>query len=148
MPNRKRQIVGEEVLAEAVKEFGLYLKALRRAKGLTQVELQLALGLETAVTVSRWEIGDRAPGDVNLRKLATALGVDEEELLNKARSMLLTDGDIDVADPDLSLFFRGEWHGFTDDEKAFIKSALIERAEFVAKQKRETQQHGTELDEE
>ena len=65
-------------------EFGERLTALRKARGLTQVQLAEMIG-STQRAVSRYEtIADRAPAPV-LAKLAQALGVSTDELLGIKR---------------------------------------------------------------
>ena len=53
---------------------GLRLRALREAAGLTQLELETASGLRHE-TISRLELGDRAPHAESVQKLARALRV-------------------------------------------------------------------------
>ena len=43
--------------------------------------------------------------------------------------------DIDIADPELSLFFRGEWDEFTEDEKEFLKGMIRESRELLRKRR-------------
>jgi len=65
-------------------EFGERLTALRKARGLTQVQLADKID-STQRAVSRYEtIADRAPAPV-LAKLAQALGVSTDELLGVKR---------------------------------------------------------------
>lgn len=65
-------------------EFGERLTALRKARGLTQVQLAEKID-STQRAVSRYEtIADRAPAPV-LAKLARALGVSTDELLGVKR---------------------------------------------------------------
>jgi transcriptional regulator with XRE-family HTH domain len=66
-------------------EFGERLTALRKAHGLTQIQLADKIG-STQRAVSRYEtIADRAPAPV-LAKLAQALGVSTDELLGVKRT--------------------------------------------------------------
>ena len=61
-------------------EFGVRLTTLRKARGLTQVQLAGRIG-STQRAVSRYEtIADRAPAPV-LARLAGALGVSTDELI-------------------------------------------------------------------
>jgi len=70
-------------------EFGERLTALRKARGLTQVQLAEKIG-STQRAVSRYEtIADRAPAPV-LAKLAQALGVTTDELLGVKRTRAAT----------------------------------------------------------
>ena len=66
-------------------EFGERLTVLRKARGLTQVQLAERIG-STQRAVSRYEtIADRAPAPV-LARLAQALGVSTDELLGVKRT--------------------------------------------------------------
>jgi transcriptional regulator with XRE-family HTH domain len=66
---------GPRVDADAV-----YLRRLREARGLTQLELSVAAGV-TPATVSRLENGHQAPTLVTLYKLAEALEVPVADLV-------------------------------------------------------------------
>lgn len=58
------------------------LAALRKRKGLTQVDLAERMGVEQP-TIQRWERGQREPKFEQLFKLAEILGVDASTLLSK-----------------------------------------------------------------
>jgi transcriptional regulator with XRE-family HTH domain len=59
---------------------GAHLVALRRAKGLTQAELALAVG-ETQQNIAFWEKSDKPPRSDVLPRLAKVLSVKLEDLL-------------------------------------------------------------------
>ena len=61
--------------------FGARLKTLRKKAGLTQEQLAEAIGVHS-VTVSQWENDTYLPKTLNIKALATALGVPEADLLN------------------------------------------------------------------
>ena len=61
--------------------FGSKLKALRKKAGLTQEELAEAIGVHS-VTVSQWESDTYLPKTQNIKALAKALDVPENDLLN------------------------------------------------------------------
>ncbi|MBQ4400971.1 MAG: helix-turn-helix transcriptional regulator [Synergistaceae bacterium] len=61
--------------------FGSRLKSLRKKAGLTQEELAEAIGVHS-VTVSQWESDTYLPKTQNIKALAKALGVPENDLLN------------------------------------------------------------------
>jgi len=63
--------------------FGERLKARRKEKGLTLVELEALSGVDRS-HLSRIELGKRFPSAYILRKLAEPLGFDERELLTMA----------------------------------------------------------------
>ena len=60
--------------------FGANLKALRKKSGLTQEELADRLEV-TSKTISNWELGSFIPTVDDVKKLAEALGVSEQQLL-------------------------------------------------------------------
>ena len=59
------------------------LRMIRKAKGMTQVELAKATNINR-VTIAKYESGKVGPTLVNAEKLAQALGVPIEELIGKA----------------------------------------------------------------
>ena len=63
--------------------FGERLRNLRKKAGLTQEELGEAIGV-TLLTVYRWETQGRQPRAQDIKRLAQALHVSENELLNGA----------------------------------------------------------------
>lgn len=65
---------------KGMNEFGNYLYALRRAKGMTQAELADRLGL-TNKAISKWETGEAFPETAQLVPLANIFGVTVDELL-------------------------------------------------------------------
>lgn len=65
-------------------KFGVFLRQLRREKGLTQEQLAEQLCVSNR-SVSRWETGRNLPDFALLPQLAQLLGVGMEELLNGER---------------------------------------------------------------
>ncbi len=61
--------------------FGANLKALRKKAGLTQEELAFRVGL-TARTIVRWETNNGVPDLDDIKRLAEALHVSEQQLLS------------------------------------------------------------------
>lgn len=60
---------------------GTNIRSRREAAGLTQRELAQRLeGVDTTMTVSRWERGAHAPSGENLEALADALGIEVADL--------------------------------------------------------------------
>jgi len=51
-------------------KFPKVLRELRKEKGLTQAELARRLGYKSAITIAKWELGDRTPELENLIMLA------------------------------------------------------------------------------
>lgn len=62
-------------------KLGERLRKFRKKAGLTQEELAERVGVHF-ISVSRWENGVDVPKTLKLKKLASALGVSEVELLN------------------------------------------------------------------
>ena len=63
--------------------FGQRLRRLRKAQNLTLAQLSDAIKVSLK-TVQRWEQGERQPRADDIKALAAALNVSEEELLNGA----------------------------------------------------------------
>ena len=61
---------------------GLRIKLYREKNGYSQEDLARILDV-TRRTVSRWEQNSSKPNEVELKRLATLIGVTEEELLNE-----------------------------------------------------------------
>ncbi|MGN0037791.1 MAG: helix-turn-helix domain-containing protein [Coriobacteriales bacterium] len=64
---------------------GERIRKARKAKGLTQLELSNLTGMEGS-TVRHYELGRRTPSDVILARIAEALGVSVEALMNLSPS--------------------------------------------------------------
>lgn len=60
---------------------GKLMKERRRALGMTQMQLAVAVGACSIAVVSGWERGRTVASVPKLRKLAEVLGVSMEELL-------------------------------------------------------------------
>ena len=67
-----------------------------------------------------------SPRPDTLRRVAEAMGVPRKRLFEIAGYIDPEDPKdrVDIADPELRLFFRGEWDELTDVEREFIKSAI------------------------
>lgn len=66
---------------EYAKAFGEYLKSLLEEKGMTQKELARRTGL-TEASVSRYINGERTPKILQAYRIACAIGVDMNTLIN------------------------------------------------------------------
>lgn len=62
---------------------GKLMKERRRALGMTQMQLAVAVGASSVAQVSCWERGCRVASVPKLRKLAEVLGVTMEQLLEE-----------------------------------------------------------------
>lgn len=61
--------------------FGQRLAEARKRKGMSQVDVAAALGLNTKQAVSHWEVGRNTPSAEQLALLASEYGVPVESLL-------------------------------------------------------------------
>lgn len=61
-----------------------YLRQLRQANNLTQVELAKMLGLKSSSTITMWENGSRHPPNMILPRLADILHCTIDELFGRA----------------------------------------------------------------
>ena len=112
------------------------LKQARLLRGLTLEAVAEALG-SSFTSIWRYESGQRRPNGDTLYALA--------ELYRKPVEWFYKDetdsdsrnepDDIDIADPELSLFFRGEWEEFDEEEKEFIKGMIRESRELLRKRR-------------
>ena len=107
---------------------------------MTQQRAAELAGLEPN-SIWRYENAQREPSASTLNTLGLLYSKPVEWFFGEDAADTTTgkdDGDdIDIADPDLSLFFRGEWDTFTEDEKDFIKGMIRESRELLRK-RRET----------
>lgn len=62
---------------------GKLMKERRRALGMTQMQLAVAVGASSVTQVSNWERGRTFASVPKLRKLAEVLGVTMEQLLEE-----------------------------------------------------------------
>lgn len=72
---------GQEGNDMEVNQIGMFIKALRKEKKLTQEQLADALFVSSK-TVSRWETGRNLPDLLQLRELADYFQVDVRELID------------------------------------------------------------------
>jgi len=63
------------------------------------------------------------------------------ELAGYVRPEELEPENFDIDDPDLSLFFRGEWNDLSEDEKVFIRD-MVKDANALLKRRRERGEQG------
>ena len=114
------------------------LRKARLEAGLTQEQAAERAGL-TRTSISRYETEGAYPSALALNMMASLYNKpvqwfygDQQE--SGSEGKVETD-DIDIADPDLSLFFRGEWDTFTEDEKDFIKGMIRESRDLLRKRR-------------
>ncbi len=123
MPKRKEL---DHDLRQAV---GARLRESRNKTGLTLEKVAEQLKV-TRNMVTLWEMGRSFPRPENLAPLAKLYSISVDWLMGQVASE-----DIDLQDPDLSLFFRGEWNEFTEEEKEFVKGMIRESRELLRKRR-------------
>lgn len=97
-------------------EFGEFLYALRKEKGMTQAELADALGI-TNKAVSKWETGEAMPETALLKPLARIFDVTVDELLDGRRSVKeefsreegTSEKQSNISDDDIDAFFTEKY---------------------------------------
>ena len=112
------------------------LQEARHQVGLTQERVAEKAGLSRN-SIARYESGTVGPSPVALNMLASVYGRPVEWFYGVGPPDEATDDDIDIEDPELRLFFRGEWDELTDSEKEFIKGMIRESRDLLRK-RRET----------
>lgn len=74
---------------KTAKEFGEYLRELRRAANRSQQDVADVFGYTTAQFVSNWERGQSLPPEGALPKLAKIYGVPVRELIDRMAALKL-----------------------------------------------------------
>ena len=125
-----------KALSMLVMELKKRLKLAREQLGWTQQEAGDRAGV-SANMIYMYEAGQRNPSTLALKGLAALYGKSVEWFFGKEDESVRdseTD-DIDIADPEISLFFRGEWEEFDEEEKEFIKGMIRESRELLRKRR-------------
>lgn len=78
----------EAVMAELNRQFGKNIKYLRTAYGETQLELALAVGLDSPNTIANYEKGERSSKPNIRKKIALHYRITEDELIHSDFSAL------------------------------------------------------------
>ena len=112
------------------------LKQARLEASLTLEKAAVAIGTDLN-TIWRYEAGRHRPSGPTLHALASLYGRSVEWFYGEEEDTPPTPGpdDIDITDPELSLFFRGEWDELTEEEKEFIKGMIRESRELLRKRR-------------
>ena len=119
----------------ALKAFGARLQGARSDSGLTQEAVADHLRV-SAQTVRNWEAGRTEPSRRDKERLADLYEKSLEWFYGEEEDRpSIPEDDIDIADPELALFFRGEWDEFTEDEKDFLKGMIRESRELLRKRR-------------
>ena len=120
--------IGARAKEQALKAFGARLRQLRVAAGLRQQSVAETLDVSDQ-TVRNWEAGRNEPGPSYKQRIADLYRVPIDPLVGQETDL------VDLADPDLSLFFRGEWGEFNDDERDFMKGLILESRDLLRKRR-------------
>ena len=112
------------------------LREARRYVGMTQQVAAEAIGVDPN-TIARYEAGRIRPSSTALFALSQTYKKSVEWFYGEEEGTSPTPGpdDIDITDPELSLFFRGEWDELTEEEKEFIKGMIRESRELLRKRR-------------
>ena len=118
------------------------IERLRQARieaGLTQETVGERAGL-TRTSVSRYESGIAPPSELALNMLATIYNKPVEWFFGEEEEPEATpeepeEDDIDIMDPSLRMFFRGEWDEFTEAEREFVKEMIRQSRELLRKRR-------------
>lgn len=121
----------------ALKSFGLRLQEARGSVGLTQEAVADKLNVSTQ-TVRNWESGRTEPGHREKAHLASIYNKPVEWFFGEEGEPEpapedTEEEDIDILDPSLPMFFRGEWDEFTDEEREFIREAIRDARAYLKK---------------
>ena len=113
------------------------LRRARRQANLTQEEVAERAGVYRN-TISGYETGRVRPSTLALNMLATIYSKPVEWFFGEEEEPEATpeepeEDDIDITDPSLSLFFRGEWDEFTKAEKEFVREAIRDARAYLKK---------------
>ena len=113
------------------------LKQARREAGLTLegTAERVNTGFNT---IWRYEAGYHRPSGPTLYALAALYNKPVEWFFGEEEEPETTpkepeEEDIDIMDPSLSLFFRGEWDEFTEAEKEFVREAIRDARAYLKK---------------
>lgn len=121
------------------KGLGQRLKQARLEAGLTQKAAGESIGVDPH-TIYSYETDRVNPSGPAMRSLAHAYNKPVEWFFGEEEEPEPTpenseENDIDIMDPSLRLFFRGEWDEFTEAEKAFVKGMIQHSRELLRKRR-------------
>ena len=94
------------------------LRDARKTAGRTQESVAETLGVSWT-SVSGWETGRQTPTVQKLERLAELYGVTVDSLLGSDQR-----ANVEITDPELRQFFRGEFDEMTEDEKDLVRRAV------------------------
>ena len=109
------------------------LGVARQELGWTRREVGERAGVDLNM-IYEYESGRRNPSTLALRGLAALYGRPVEWFYGEGDDDAGED-DIDIEDPDLNVFFRGEWGEFNEREREFIRDALRDAAAYLKKRR-------------
>ncbi len=112
---------------------GKRLRSVREGLGWSQQEAGRRAGVDPNM-IYQYEAGHRNPSTLALRGLAALYGRPVDWFYGE-RDDDAGEDDIDIEDPDLNVFFRGEWGEFNEREREFIRDALRDAAAYLKKRR-------------
>ncbi len=107
--------------------FGTALRKLRKKKGLSAVHLGDISGVSRSYILRLEYEQERRPTLDVVLKLARGLGVDAIELLRAAGykgDQNEAESKDPILEPELELFFSGEWNELSDEEKDWVRRTI------------------------
>ena len=121
---------------ESNKGLGQRLKQARIEAGLTQKNAGESIGVDPH-TIYSYETDRVNPSGPALRSLAHAYDKPVEWFFGEEEEPEATpeEDDIDIMDPSLRMFFRGEWDEFTEAEREFVKGMIRQSRELLRKRR-------------
>ena len=121
---------------ESNKGLGQRLKQARIEACLTQKNAGESIGVDPH-TIYSYETDRVNPSGPALRSLAHAYDKPVEWFFGEEEEPEATpeEDDIDIMDPSLRMFFRGEWDEFTEAEREFVKGMIRQSRELLRKRR-------------
>ena len=117
------------------------LREARLDANLTQLAAGEAVGVDPN-TIARYEAGRIRPSSTALFALGQVYGKPVEWFFGEEAEAETPpedpeEDDIDIMDPSLRMFFRGEWDEFTEAEKEFVKGMIRQSRDLLRKRREE-----------
>lgn len=73
------------------REFGQYMKDLRKKRGLTQADVALALNLEKSQSTANWESGRVKFPEKHVQKFCELMGIDSPKFIERMTTVYKDD---------------------------------------------------------
>ena len=109
------------------KEFGKNIRKFRKAKGLSQENLAMAIN-KTPATIARYENGEITPNAEQIYLICNELGIYENELFNSTRKINNTENSINPFNTDtLYLYYIAYYPKSKKYDKGKFRLKLIQK---------------------